>query len=235
MSTATLPTPPTVKTAKAKQAKPATSPRRVAARTWFRLTVDQFHTMRDASVFELDPLGDHVELIDGRLTYAIRGDSLEDPVQMKPSHATPIRKLTRLAPRFDGHGCFLQVQVPVTLPEFNEPTPDGAVVRGVEDDFGGRHPGPGDILCLIEVADASIARDRGRKRRAYATANVPLYVILHVPRRTAEVHSDPRPGDGRYGRVETLAADATLRLPTATDHVVEVAVGDLLPEPATPK
>lgn len=216
---------------------PASAPRPVAppAAPLFeplvplRLTVEQFHKMEEAGVFADDPYDNKIELLDGFAVYAICGDSLEEPTKMKPGHVQPIEALTDLRPQFIPHGCILRVQLPVTLPEFDEPLPDAAIVRGATADYASRHPGPDNILCLIEVSDASTWRDRGPKLRAYATAGVPDYIILHLPSRTAEVYTDPQRDQGRYGRSETLTAADTLRLPTATDKTVEVTVGDLLP------
>lgn len=194
------------------------------------ITVEAFHHMADLGIYAADPYENRIELLDGYAVHAILGDSEEKPTMMKPRHARPIQKLIRLVPRFDGGGCTLRVQLPVTLPEFNEPQPDAAIAKGSDDDYADRHPGPADLLALVEVADASTGRDRGVKLRAYATAGVPLYVILHVPTRTAEVYTEPRREEARYGRSETLAAADVLRLPTASGEAVDVAVGDLLAE-----
>ena len=194
-----------------------------------RFTVDEFHRIEEIGILANEWHGERTELIDGRIVWVILGDSLENPIQIKPSHVWPISVLTNLVPTFAAQDTHLRLQNPVTLPEFDEPMPDAAIVRGTMDDFLRHHPLPEDILCLIEVADASASRDRGVKLRAYAAAGVPLYVILHLPSRTAEVYRDPIPAAGRYGRSETLAADAALRLPTAAGPLVEVTVGDLLP------
>ena len=209
---------------------PSLSPARSPGDTLVPLpiTVDEFHLMADAGVYAADPYESRIELLDGYAVHAILGDSLERPTMMNPRHVRPIQKLVRLVPQFDGTGCTLRVQLPVTLPEFNEPQPDAAVARGSDDDYADHHPGPGDLLCLIEVSDASTWRDRGVKLRAYATAGVPLYVILHVPTRTAEVYTEPRREESRYGRSETLGAADVLHLPTAAGEAVDVTVGDLL-------
>ena len=193
------------------------------------ITVDEFHLMAEAGVYAADPYESRIELLDGYAVHAILGDSLERPTMMNPRHVAPIEALTDLRPLFKPHGCILRVQLPVTLPEFNEPQPDAAIARGSVQDYSDHHPGPGDLLALVEVSDASTFRDRGVKLRAYAAAGVPLYVILHVPTRTAELYTEPQPDQGRYGRSETLAADATLHLPTAAGEPVAVPVADLLP------
>ena len=45
-------------------------------------------------------------------------------------------------------------------------------VRGTEEDYADRHPGPADLPLVIEVADSSLGTDRSTKPRLYATAGV---------------------------------------------------------------
>jgi hypothetical protein len=53
--------------------------------------------------------------------------------------------------------------------------PGGAIVRGSDDEYRDRHPGPEDCRPVIEAADTSLERDRGVKQRAYATAGILEY------------------------------------------------------------
>ena len=48
---------------------------------------------------------------------------------------------------------------PVRIPDFDEPEPDIAIVRGGDDDYEHRHPGPADVGLLVEVSE-SHARSR---------------------------------------------------------------------------
>jgi len=43
-------------------------------------------------------------------------------------------------------------------------------VKGSLESFAERHPGPQDVLVLVEVADSSLDYDRGAKLRVYASA-----------------------------------------------------------------
>jgi hypothetical protein len=56
-------------------------------------------------------------------------------------------------------GWYVDSQEPVT-PEGSEPEPDVTAVRGAARDYLSRHPGPED-LALVEVAEATLGRDRG--------------------------------------------------------------------------
>ena len=44
---------------------------------------------------------------------------------------------------------------------------------------------------IIEVAESSLAIDRGRKRSLYASCSVPEYWIVNLPERCIEVYTIP--------------------------------------------
>lgn len=44
---------------------------------------------------------------------------------------------------------------------------------------------------MIEVADTTLATDRGWKRRLYAEARIAVYWIVNIVDRVVEVHTDP--------------------------------------------
>ena len=46
------------------------------------------------------------------------------------------------------------------IPEFDEPEPDLSVVHGAFLDYEDRHPGPGDLALLVEVAQSTLSDDR---------------------------------------------------------------------------
>ncbi len=47
------------------------------------------------------------------------------------------------------------------------------------------------MLLVIEVADTTLARDRGIKLRSYARAKLPIYWIVDLIGETIEVYTDP--------------------------------------------
>jgi Uma2 family endonuclease len=61
-------------------------------------------------------------------------------------------------------------------------------------------PTADDVLLLIEVADSSLAFDRGEKANLYATAGIPDYWIVNLVDRTVEVRRDPHEGNYRSVR-----------------------------------
>lgn len=190
------------------------------------LTVTQYHAMIEAGIL---PEGERIELIGGELRYIDRSDRGEDPMSVGLKHAFAITALTDLNAKLSKHGCYVRIQLPVTLPEYDEPEPDACIVRGDIRAYVRRRPGPGDILCVIEASDSSLARDRGDKLAAYANAGVRVYIILNLIDNVAEVYTEPQPGQGRYGRSATLGPRAKLELPTGGGKPLVVAVGKLLP------
>ncbi len=84
-------------------------------------------------------------------------------------------------------GWDLREEKPVRIPDFDEPEPDLAVVSGTRDDYADHHPGPGDIGLLVEVAESSLAWDRGAKLAAFARAGVSVYWIVNLIDRQVEV------------------------------------------------
>ena len=72
--------------------------------------------------------------------------------------------LRKVLERYIPEGWYVDSQEPVTLAE-SEPEPDAVVMCGNSDDFGERHPGPGDVALVAEVTDSSLPRDRVFKKK----------------------------------------------------------------------
>jgi Uma2 family endonuclease len=144
----------------------------------WRLSVDHYHQMIDSGILTED---DPVELLEGWLVYKM---------PKKPPHrlATELTRetLEKLIPR----GWHINSQEPVTTEE-SEPEPDLTVVRGERQNYKDRHPGPKDVGLVVEVADATLQRDRGTKKRIYARAAIPIYWIINLAEGQVEVYSDP--------------------------------------------
>lgn len=146
----------------------------------FRLTVEQYRAMiRAGELTEDDP----VELLEGILVFKM-------PKNTPHSVATGLarREVERLLPE----GWHFRPQEPITL-EDGEPEPDGAVVRGAIEDYATEHPSPAAVGLVIEVADSSLARDRGIKLRSYARAGIVGYWIINLIDRQVETYGEPDP------------------------------------------
>jgi Uma2 family endonuclease len=186
------------------------------------LTVDQYHSMRENGILAED---EPVELIDGLLVYKDRGG---DNVPVSPLHSFVAHRMTRLSAALEEHGCHLRSENPITLPPSHEPEPDGAVVRGLPEDYLDRHPGPADVACVIEIADSSLRNDRTTKQAVYAAAGIPQFVIVNLVESRIEVYEEPNVAERCYGVVRVLHRRDTISLRVA-DHKVDVSVADWLP------
>ena len=51
--------------------------------------------------------------------------------------------------------------------------PDVMLLRWRDDFYESGHPGPEDVLLLIEVSDTTVDYDRSAKLAAYAVAGIP--------------------------------------------------------------
>ena len=74
----------------------------------------------------------------------------------------------------------------------------------VEEDFYTQaHPGPEDVLLLVEVSLSTEAWDREKKLPLYARAGLPE--VWRLTREGLEVHRDPEGGRFLVARGETIA------------------------------
>ncbi|MCP3963920.1 MAG: Uma2 family endonuclease [bacterium] len=185
------------------------------------LTVEQYHRMLETGILAE---GEPIELLDGLLVPKDRGEGMT----IKPRHRLVVSRLMQLAARFEARGCHLQLQSPITIEPSHEPEPDGLVVRGGIEDYLDRHPGRGDVTCLIEVAESSLERDRTTKQRIYATAGVAQYVILNLVDSRAEVYEEPVPAAGRYESVRVLGLDDVISIRIPGGEALDVPVAQLI-------
>jgi Uma2 family endonuclease len=103
----------------------------------------------------------------------------------------------------------LLVQVPVQVPDFDEPEPDLAVLR---EPLGMRRPMATDCLLVIEVSDTTLRFDRRRKLPAYRRGGVPEVWLVNLPERQVEVTDahgtrSLRPEHGAVLSVEGVPVD----------------------------
>jgi Uma2 family endonuclease len=180
----------------------------------FRFSVERYHAMRDAGIFGDD---DGIELLEGLLVAKMT---------KKPLH-TLATTLTRQALEASlPAGFFVSGQEPVTTDD-SEPEPDVFIVRGAARDYGDRHPGPADVVLVVEVADDSLQRDRGVKLRLYARAGITPYWIVNLRTRTVEVYTRPE-GETYLSRVDH-GAGAAIALTVDARELGPFAVDDVLP------
>jgi Uma2 family endonuclease len=171
-----------------------------------RLSVADFYRLGEAGILNQD---DRVELIEGQLIAL-------PPVGTR--HALAVDALTDLLGRAATPPARVRVQNPVTLNGASEPLPDIAVVRRPWRGYPGAHPGPDDIFLLVEVADSTLAFDRGAKRTLYARAGIQEFWVVDL---TAVVHVHRRPVGDTYTVEDTLAPAATLTIEALPGVAIE--------------
>jgi len=178
-----------------------------------RFTRREYHRLGEAGILGED---ERVELLEGNL------------VEMSPigsRHAACVKKINALFHRTLEGRALVGVQDPIRLSEDSEPQPDLVLLRPRADFYAEDHPGPEDVLLLVEVAEASLAYDREVKLPLYAQAGIPEVWLVHLAENQVEVHRGPR--EGRYGETQTLVPSQSLS-PLAFPEV-RFKVEDLLP------
>jgi Uma2 family endonuclease len=103
------------------------------------------------------------------------------------------------------------------------------VVRGKAGDYRRKHPTGEDVGLVIEVADATVGRDR-KKAAIYARADIPYYWIVNLDDRQVEVLSQPT-GTGRkrdYKSREVLRGKATLSIVLNARTVGSLSLREIL-------
>jgi Uma2 family endonuclease len=191
------------------------SPAPLASAALYRFTVYEFERIADS----LDD--DQVELIDGYIVG--RGE-------MKPSHVLATELLRGCIQPMLPSGPFVREDKPVRIPDFDEPRPDIAVVRGDPKVYAHRHPGPEDVSFLVEVSDTTLARDRGEKWLNDARSGIPVYWIVNLVEHQVEVYTNPTAA-GYGSRLVYAQFVAASLAPVVIDgiEVGQIAVSDIFP------
>ncbi|WPP53441.1 Uma2 family endonuclease [Catalinimonas niigatensis] len=78
-----------------------------------------------------------------------------------------------------------------------------------------------DVALLIEVSDSSYRYDREDKYKLYVSAGIPVYVIVNLNQRKAEIYTQPE-GNG-YQQEETTDVSFTAL-------ALEIRLSDILPK-----
>lgn len=185
--------------------------------TLHRFTVDEYEGIIRSGAFK-DP--DRVELLNGCVV---------DKVAKSPQHGYSTRKALDLLVPLLGPGYTWRSGQPIRIPDYDEPEPDVAVVRGSTEDYAYRIPGPDDAELLIEVSLTTLDQDRDEKRTAYARGRIPIYWIINLVNRQIEVFSDPGPNG--YALCQVYVEGQSIPVMLGGLPRGEVAVSDILPPP----
>ena len=181
-------------------------------RRWL-FTVDDYYAMAEAGILSPD---ERVELLDGEI------------IAMAPigsRHASCVNRLNRLLTAQVGLRAVVGVQNPVRLSSGSEPQPDVTLLKPRDDFYSSAHPGPGDVLLLIEVSDTTADVDRGCKLPLYARSGVQEVWIVNLSEGCVEVYAEPA-GAG-YAASRTVGLDGEVSPAAFAD--ISLPVGQMMP------
>lgn len=153
------------------------------------ISLEEYHKMIEVGILTSS---DRVELIRGQI------------IQMSPTgskHAACVRKIDALLNKLlPEDKAMVSSKNPIRIPNLSEPEPDIAVLRYREDYYVGEHPGPEDILLVIEVSDITYEYDKQVKMSIYAEAGIPEYWIVNLNKDEIEAYRNPE--EGKYLMME---------------------------------
>jgi Uma2 family endonuclease len=152
-------------------------------------TVDEYSRMAEAGILGAD---DRLELIDGEII---------EMTLIGRLHAAAVDRLMKLFITTFGNEATIRGQNPVVLGGYSEPQPDLALLRPRADFYAAGHPGPADILLLVEVADTTAASDRRVKVPLYARNGVPEVWLVDLEAETIIAYRGAAPDGYRTVQV----------------------------------
>ena len=183
---------------------------RPAAATPRRFDVDDYYRMATAGI--LGPK-DRVELIDGEIVDMAPIGSEHAASHRHPEPPGRPRPRGRSGPRPDARPAAPRPpQRAAARPDAPAPTPDR---------YRSGHPTAADVLLLVEVADTSLAWDRGPKLALYARHGVPEVWVVDLVGRAVEVCREP----GAEGYAERRRVTEGMATPTLVPELaIDLAV-----------
>jgi Uma2 family endonuclease len=183
-----------------------------------RLTAEEYYRLCES------------EVMFGRRVQLIGGEIIEMPAQ-KNWHAFGVGGTEDALRAAFGPNYWVRGQMSLDLSPHSVVDPDVAVIAGARLTHTGRN-NPTTALLVVEVADTTLAYDRGRKGSLYAASGIADYWIVNIPDRQLEVYRNPMadptaPFGFRYDNPTILVAGdfvTPLALPSG-----RIAVADMLP------
>jgi Uma2 family endonuclease len=180
-------------------------------------TVDDYHRMAEVGLLHED---ERTELLDGEVVFKM-------PIGSR--HAGCVKWLNHNLGAQLQDRAIIGAQDPVRLDRFSEPEPDISVLRPRADMYRDQHPGPDDVLLIIEVADSSLYVDRLVKAPLYAAAGVQELWLVDLSDDSIEVCREPVAESyrsiRRYVRGEQLAAAAFPDVKVTVDDILGLPAG----------
>jgi len=145
-----------------------------------RFSVAEYHRIAEAGVL---PAGARVELLGGQII---------DMSPIGPFHGGVTNFLNQTFSAAAQGRWIVSVQNPVRLDDQSEPQPDLILLRPAADFYRRRHPGPDDILLLVEASESTLEMDRKEKLPAYGRAGIAEVWIVNLNELTVEIFLEPQ-------------------------------------------
>ena len=164
-----------------------------------RISAEQFQKMGEIGIFLP---GERVELIDGNMI---------DMAPINSFHCGAVCWLTQTFAEIALGKAIVHIQNALRLSPIIEVYPDLALLKPRSDFYRTAHPGPDDVLLVVEVADTSSAYDRGIKAELYARHGIAEYWIVDIPARSVRFHRAPV--DGRYTDITATETPGPTQIP----------------------
>jgi Uma2 family endonuclease len=175
-------------------------------------TVDEYYRMGEAGILTED---DRVELIEGEI------------VEMAPigsRHASVVNRLTKFLVARSGDRATVLIQNPIRLNDRSEPQPDVTLAQPRSDFYAAAHPGPNEVILIVEVSNTTLDYDREVKLPIYSRSGVPEVWIVDIESQVVEVYLQPSPSGyesvSRRNRGESVAPAAFAEVRLTVDEVL---------------
>ena len=179
-----------------------------SAPTRRRFTVAEYYAMADIGILEEN---DRIELLDGDLI-------VKAPIGVW--HASSVDRFANTLPPLLQGRAIVSVQNPTRLSDNSEPQPDIMLLRWRDDFYGEGHPGPSDVLLLVEVSDTSADYDRSAKLSAYARASISEVWI--ATRQDSRIEAYTEPVEGEYSSVRYAGPGESIAPQAFPEIILEV-------------
>jgi Uma2 family endonuclease len=173
------------------------------------ITVDEYYRMAEVGLLAPDA---RVELIEGEII---------DMVPIGTRHARAVGHLHNLFALAVGNRALVRSQGPVRLSHRSEPEPDIALLAPRADEYAHSHPGPSDVLLLVEISDSTLDYDRNVKLPLYARHGIPEAWIVDLQHN--ELHVCRLPRDGQYTACSNTRRPGLARIAAVPDIEVDLS------------
>jgi len=178
----------------------------------YLFTVEEYTHMGEAGIFSPDA---RVELIEGTI------------IAMTPigrRHAACVARFTDLFTDALRRQATVWVQNPVRLSDYSEPQPDVTLLKPRAAFSAPGHPGPADVLLLVEVSDTTLEYDRRVKLPLYARVEIREVWVVDLAGEVIEMYSAPANGTYTMSRLarrgEAVTSDSLPGLRLAVDAIL---------------